>query len=380
VLKGKYGYMSPEQVRGISVDHRSDLFAVGVVFWELLTRERLFPGGSDFSVLEKVRHGEVYPPTLVMPKIDAEVERIVMRALARDPEDRFASASDLHDAVVSVMLRRFGQPSARELGALMQSLFAAEQQESQRLLEEARRFDHMPEDAPPLASAAAAPPAEDAPPPPSPPPSPARRLPEASTAPGSRLARPPAVVRTGESAVARAVTKRMKTPTAPTRGISRRRVTEDTPVTGPPEAMAGPEASAGAATTPSPPPAAVIAFGKAIPTEVRRAFQRRPALRDLSIVLAALLIAILTIGITWWGTRPTPGPVRGSVVVISVPEGAQVLVDDVLVGETPFSSSTLSSGPHTLVLRKEGWLSQTRELEVVPHRVIEIRVDLQPAH
>jgi serine/threonine protein kinase len=63
ILKGKFGYMSPEQVRGLQVDRRSDVFAVGICLYELLTNERLFVGESDFSTLEKVRNVEIMPPT-----------------------------------------------------------------------------------------------------------------------------------------------------------------------------------------------------------------------------------------------------------------------------------------------------------------------------
>jgi hypothetical protein len=142
--------------------------------------------------------------------------------------------------------------------------------------------------------------------------------------------------------------------------------------------MSGPENSAGAATAPSPPPAAVLALGRAIPTEVRRAFRARPRVRDAALVGCALLIAITTIGLTWWTTRPQPGPARGNLVVLSVPEGAEVLVDEVLVGETPFASSSLGSGSHTVQVRKAGWVAQVREVEVVPHRVVELKFALQP--
>ena len=61
ILKGKFGYMSPEQVRGLPLDRRSDIFSVGIVLYELLTLERLFRGESDFSTLEKVRNVEIMP-------------------------------------------------------------------------------------------------------------------------------------------------------------------------------------------------------------------------------------------------------------------------------------------------------------------------------
>jgi eukaryotic-like serine/threonine-protein kinase len=95
VLKGKFGYMSPEQIRGESIDHRSDIFSVGVVLWELLTNRRLFHGDNEFEIFQKVRDAQVEPPSLRNPQIPAEVDRIVMRALSADPNTRYQWCEEL---------------------------------------------------------------------------------------------------------------------------------------------------------------------------------------------------------------------------------------------------------------------------------------------
>ncbi len=100
VLRGKFGYMSPEMVRGLPVDRRSDVFALGVVLHETLTQERLFTGPSELAVMEKVRACDVHPPSARNPAVPAALDAVVRRALAREPEDRFAWASELRDALL----------------------------------------------------------------------------------------------------------------------------------------------------------------------------------------------------------------------------------------------------------------------------------------
>src|SRR5882724_3566760 len=79
ILKGKFSYMSPEQVRGHPIDRRSDIFAAGVLLWELLCGRKLFSGESDFAVLEKVRKGDVPPPRSLSPHVPERLERVVLR-------------------------------------------------------------------------------------------------------------------------------------------------------------------------------------------------------------------------------------------------------------------------------------------------------------
>ncbi len=102
-LKGKIQYMSPEQAWGKPIDRRSDLFSLGVVLHELLTGERLFRGDSDISVLEKVRIAEVLPPSRANPEVPHNLDAVVLKALAREPDDRYANASDLLRDLDSVL-------------------------------------------------------------------------------------------------------------------------------------------------------------------------------------------------------------------------------------------------------------------------------------
>jgi hypothetical protein len=140
ILKGKFGYMSPEQVRGLPIDRRSDIFSVGIVLYELLTNERLFVGESDFSTLEKVRNVEIMPPSSYNKKIPSELERIVLKVLAKDPEDRYQNAIDLHDDLQS-FLHKIGEfYSRKDLAAWMKKMFAVEIEEDSAKLEQYRQL------------------------------------------------------------------------------------------------------------------------------------------------------------------------------------------------------------------------------------------------
>src|SRR5205085_7189894 len=86
ILKGKFGYMSPEQVRGLPIDRRSDIFAVGICLYEMLTGEKLFVGESDFSTLEKVRNADVPAPGKFNPNLPPGLEKVVLKALAKEQE------------------------------------------------------------------------------------------------------------------------------------------------------------------------------------------------------------------------------------------------------------------------------------------------------
>lgn len=133
VLKGKFGYMSPEQVRGLPIDHRSDVFAVGTCLWELATCDRLFLGESDFATLERVRHATVPKIRATVPGFPEELEKIILKALARDPIDRWQNAGDLQDALQRYLASLQPPYSPAKLSAWMHSAFEPEMtQESAR--------------------------------------------------------------------------------------------------------------------------------------------------------------------------------------------------------------------------------------------------------
>src|SRR3972149_3754434 len=85
VVKGKFSYLSPEMASAQELDHRSDLFAVGILLWEMLTGRRLFYGETDYQTVELVRQAKAAPIGPLNPDVDADIEAVVRKTLARDP-------------------------------------------------------------------------------------------------------------------------------------------------------------------------------------------------------------------------------------------------------------------------------------------------------
>ena len=126
VVKGKYGYMSPEQIKSGPLDRRSDVFAVGICLYELLTSERLFSGENDYKAVERVRNVEFEPPSALNRQIPSRLERIVMKALAKHPRDRYPSTNDLRRALQAFMAEANEFVSSDDLGAYMRDTFTNE--------------------------------------------------------------------------------------------------------------------------------------------------------------------------------------------------------------------------------------------------------------
>jgi TonB family protein len=125
-LKGKLQYMSPEQAWGRPVDARSDIFSLGALVFEMLTGQRLFTGESEMSVLDAVREGRVQAPRDLDPRIPLEVNALVLKALAKEPKDRFANAGDLHRELDAILGSMKPAPTQRDLALYMAKLFDVE--------------------------------------------------------------------------------------------------------------------------------------------------------------------------------------------------------------------------------------------------------------
>jgi len=123
ILKGKFPYMSPEQAEGEDIDARSDIFALGIVLWELLTDRRLFKGENDVQTQRLVKACKVPPPSSVNPNLPPELDAIVLKALQRNPDDRYQDALSLRMALEEFALAKKIPASAAHVAAFMQPLY-----------------------------------------------------------------------------------------------------------------------------------------------------------------------------------------------------------------------------------------------------------------
>ncbi|MGN6108180.1 MAG: serine/threonine protein kinase [Kofleriaceae bacterium] len=124
-IKGKYGYMSPEQCKGKVIDRRSDIFALGIVLYELTTLRRAFKGNDDFGTMKRIVAGDVVLPSTAVPGYPRELEAIVLTALAGDPAARFQTAQELIEALDAFAVRAKLTGSATALGRFMAQLFGS---------------------------------------------------------------------------------------------------------------------------------------------------------------------------------------------------------------------------------------------------------------
>jgi serine/threonine protein kinase len=123
-MKGKYAYMAPEQTEGDDVDQRIDIFSCGIVLHEVLTGRRLFKGANDVQTIERVRKGDVTPPSYQNPLCPPELDAIVLKALARNRDDRFSHAAEMAEALDDVVHAARFQPT--HLAAQLHDLFPTE--------------------------------------------------------------------------------------------------------------------------------------------------------------------------------------------------------------------------------------------------------------
>jgi eukaryotic-like serine/threonine-protein kinase len=105
IIKGKFGYLSPEAAQGQEIDARTDIFAVGIILWEMLSGQRLFYGETDFGTVKLVQEAKIPKLSTLNAKVTPELEKILARALAKDPAARYPTARDLGRDLTGFLFR-----------------------------------------------------------------------------------------------------------------------------------------------------------------------------------------------------------------------------------------------------------------------------------
>ena len=281
-IKGKYSYMSPEQVKGEAVDHKTDIFALGIVLHELLTAQRLFKADSDISTIERVKSAPIPPPSTINPSLPRGIDIIVLKALARDPAQRFENAQAFRLAIEDWLVFERMSASSAHLAEFLKRVYR-------------ERLDA-----------------------------------ESSYGP---LGEPtPATVQMPGAAAAAA--------------IDRMRISTSDFVKGPPPAMVEAENKgtvnerASRSSTPSGPtdPKSVIDLSMVQTDSGSGPFKGYRRVR--AIIAGAVGLVILVAGVLWLRPRPAPPapPLDVPVAIVTEPAGALLAIDGRPVGASPFEA------------------------------------------
>lgn len=124
VVKGKFSYLSPEAANAQPVDGRADIFALGIVLWEMLAGRRLFLGETDYQTVKLVQQANVPSLARLNPEVDADLEVILAKALTRDPTDRYESARDFGDALAGYLFGKQLKITSYDIAALVKEVVA----------------------------------------------------------------------------------------------------------------------------------------------------------------------------------------------------------------------------------------------------------------
>jgi eukaryotic-like serine/threonine-protein kinase len=139
-IKGKVRYMSPEQILGApAVDRRADIFAAGMVLWELAARESPWKGASEIAIINHVINNELPSMPLLAPAVPAEIERICSKAILFDREKRYATAAEMAADLEQVLSKMNARVLPRDVGRVVCEHFRDARASTKRIIESRRR-------------------------------------------------------------------------------------------------------------------------------------------------------------------------------------------------------------------------------------------------
>jgi len=128
IIKGKFGYLSPEAAQGQPVDPRTDVFAVGIILWELLAGRRLFLGDTDLETVRMVQRAEIPPLRQFNPKVPPELERLLHKSLAQDPAKRYQTAREFGRDLNGILFHMGRAVSSFDISQLVLPIWRERQQ------------------------------------------------------------------------------------------------------------------------------------------------------------------------------------------------------------------------------------------------------------
>ena len=122
-IKGKLSYLAPEYIDGYELDHRYDMFAVGITLWELLCSKKLFTANNDIAVLKEIQKCNIAAPSTINPNVQKELDDIVLKALSKDRNNRYQNMEQFNRALVKFLYSNFPDFNSNDLGYFSQELF-----------------------------------------------------------------------------------------------------------------------------------------------------------------------------------------------------------------------------------------------------------------
>lgn len=310
IFKGTYGYCAPEQVVGGNVDRQTDVFCLGIVFWELLTGRRLFDDGNQVTTIDAVRSRRIEPPSAFRAGVPAEIDAIVLRALDRDRRGRFVSAHQLCGELRNLS-RTLAMPPPREIGGWLQLLVGGERVALKRAIGQGTDV-------------------------------------EGALARLTALAQPPPTFTRASSGG--------KSPSL----VEPRTLWSTGMASRPSSSPSSSSSSSGRPTVKTPPLMAAVAGGEP---------PARPRRRLLVVGGAGSLAALAVVVVLGRGPAParaTAQPLTGALTIRSFPPGAQVMVDGDPSGlVTPATLPRLRAGKSVEIrVEKAGYGSVSRRIDV----------------
>lgn len=143
-IKGKLSYLAPEYLEGLELDHRYDLFAVGITLWEMLCSRKLFTAANDLAVLKQIQNCKVTPPSQINPNVPKELDAIVMKALSKDRSLRYEDMDKFNRALVKFLYAQYPDFNPSDLSYFAKELFKEEIKRDKEKFVEYGKIDVTP--------------------------------------------------------------------------------------------------------------------------------------------------------------------------------------------------------------------------------------------